>query len=459
MSDLIRISTLSAATIGRLIATGTISPVELTSYLFQKIDAYPDKAVFITLTKQRAVREAKQSEARHRAGCPVSPLDGVPIVYKDLVDLEGEVTTAGSNIYRNAPPAKQDATIAANLARAGMISLGKVNLTEFAYSGLGLNPHYGTPNNPHSPQTARVPGGSSAGTGVAIAAGLAPCGIGTDTGGSIRIPASFNGITGYKPSLGRIPDTGIFPLSRTLDSVGPLARSVEDCILLDMVMRGATHTPVIRRALDGITIIVPQTIVLDDLDVAVSRNFEASLARLSANGAKIVRQPMTLFQEVEALGIRHGSLAATDAYVEHQALMESSDIGHIDRRVMQRIMGGKKMSAIDVIILQREHRRLIAKFNKQVGNALIAMPTTPMTAPETAPLDADDDLFNITNLKALRNTRIGNTLDCPGVAIPNGKDANGMPTGFLLSCAQGLDNDLLGYSLVAEHIIRAAPAL
>lgn len=455
MTDLAHISTLSACAIGRLITSGDVDPVALTEHLYDKIDAYEDKAVFITLTKKRAMSEASASAKRHREGKSLSPLDGVPMVHKDLVDLKGEITTAASDIYRNAPPAEADAPVAANMAKAGMVCLGKVNLTEFAYSGIGLNPHFGTPKNPHNKDVAHIPGGSSSGTGVAISAGLAPCGIGTDTGGSIRIPASLNGVTGYKPTRGRIPDEGVFALSRTLDSVGPLARSVEDCVLLDMVLRGAVHTSVKRQSLDGKRIIVPETIVLDDLESAVSENFEASLSRLSAQGAVIDRMPIDLFNRLEQVTRDHGNLTASDAYVEHYDLVESPDIKRIDRRVVARIMAGKKMSAADVTILQRERARAITEFNALLGDALVAMPTTAITAPEIQPLEDNDDVFNEKNLLILRNTAIGNTLNVAGVAMPNGVNSIGMPTSFLLCCAEGRDDMLLGHSLTAEAIIGA----
>lgn len=450
MTDLAVLSRRSASDIGRALAAGEASPVALTEHLLAKIEAAADSNVFLRITRERALAEARASEARLASGRALSALDGVPIAWKDLFDMAGEVTTAASDIYRDAAPAQTDAPCVANVAAAGLVALGKVNLTEFAYSGIGLNPHYGTPANPHSPAVPRAPGGSSSGSGVSVAAGLAPCAIGTDTGGSVRIPASFNGLVGYKSSEGWIDDQGVFALSRTLDSIGPLARSVEDCVHLDAALRGLRQSPVRRRPVAGLSLFVAETIVLDDLDPAVADNFEASLKRLEAAGARIRRGPLDIFARTAELTAEFGSLTAADAYVEHKTLVESDQVNRIDRRVVDRIMGGKGMSAADVISIQRARADLIRQLSVQMGDTLIAMPTTALTAPEIAPLEADDEVFHRVNLKALRNTMIGNFLNLPGLALPNGTDADGMPTSLLISAMAGDDERLLGYGLDLE---------
>ena len=232
----------SAAEIGRLIAKGDLDPVEVAEFFLDRIERDRDNPSFILVTRKRALEEAEASRKRHREGRAAGPLDGVPIAWKDLVDMAGERTTAGSALYADSPPKERDAPIVANLAAAGMVALGKTNLSEFAFSALGLNPHFGTPRNPRDPATPRIAGGSSSGAAVAVAGGLAPCAIGSDTGGSIRAPASFCGIVGFKTSEGRIDKQGVFPLSRTLDTIGPMAHTVEDCVLIDMALRGqSTH--------------------------------------------------------------------------------------------------------------------------------------------------------------------------------------------------------------------------
>ena len=456
MTDLAALSGHTASEIGRALAAGEASPVALAEHLLEKIEAAGDSNVFLRVTRERALAEARASEARLAGGRPLSALDGVPLAWKDLFDMAGEVTTAASDIYRDAAPAEADAPCVANVAAAGMVALGKVNLTEFAYSGIGLNPHFGTPANPHSPSIPRAPGGSSSGSGVSVAAGLVPCAIGTDTGGSVRIPASFNGLVGYKSSEGWIDGEGVFALSRTLDTVGPLARSVEDCVNLDAALRGLRESPVRPRPVAGLSLFVPETIVLDDLDPSVAENFEISLKTLEAAGARITRGPLDIFAKAAELTAEFGSITAADAYVEHCALVDSNQVNRIDRRVVARILGGKGMSAADVISLQRARADLIRQLVELMGDSLIAMPTTAITAPEIAPLEADDDLFHRVNLKALRNTMIGNFLNLPGLALPNGTDVNGMPTSLLISAMAGDDERLLGYGLDVESVLRAA---
>src|SRR5208282_4428358 len=228
----------SAAEIGRLIATRSLDPIEVAQYFLERIERDRGNPSFIVVTRERALKEAAASRKRHREGRPAGLLDGVPVAWKDLVDMAGERTTAGSALFAESAPKQEDAPIVANLTAAGLVALGKTNLSEFAFSALGLNPHFGTPRNPRDPGTPRVAGGSSSGAAVAVAAGLAPCAIGSDTGASIRAPASFCGIVGFKTSEGRIDKRGVFPLSRTLDTIGPLAHTVEDCVLIDVALRG-----------------------------------------------------------------------------------------------------------------------------------------------------------------------------------------------------------------------------
>ena len=453
MVDLEELSSRSAAAVGRALAAGEASPVALVEHLLKKAEADKAGTVFILLTHERAMAEARAAERRLASGQPLSPLDGVPIAWKDLVDLAGQRTTAASNIYRASDPARLDAPVARNATAAGMVTIGKVNLTEFAYSGLGLNPHFGTPANPHSNGIDRVPGGSSSGSAVAVAAGFVPCAIGTDTGGSIRVPASFNGIVGFKPSEKRISNKGVFPLSRTLDTVGPLARSVEDCVLLDVVLRGAVTTGVRRRSVSSLRVCVPEAVVLDDLSPAVEANFRTSINRLEAAGARIVRGPSEIFRKAAQLVRDHGTITAADAYAEHRHLVDGAAVSKIDSRVVARIMGGKVMSAADVITLSRQREVLAAELADFVDDGLIAMPTTAITAPLVEPLEADEDLFHRTNLKVLRNTSFGSFLNLPGLALPNGTDEEGLPTSILICAPGGHDERLLSYGLEIERVL------
>ncbi len=276
----------TATRLGADLRAGRIDPCDLIESTLAAIKASPDQAIFTEVTADRARREALASRARLKAGSPLSPLDGVPCAWKDLFDVEGRVTTAGSRVLESNAPAKEDAALLQAAGRAGLVLVGLVNMTEFAYSGIGLNPHFGTPRNPRDPKTARSPGGSSSGSGVAVAAGLTTLAIGTDTGGSIRVPASFNGVVGYKSSTGRFPMRGVFPLSRTLDTLGPLAQTVEDCVLADAALRGKASSEAARRPLSDLRVFVPETLVFDGCQEAVLVNFERALAALAAAGAR-----------------------------------------------------------------------------------------------------------------------------------------------------------------------------
>lgn len=453
MADLEKIASLSAASVGRALAAGEACPVELAEHLLARCEANVAPHAFIRLTRERALQQAEAAKARITAGRPASALDGVPIALKDLIDLEGEITTAASELRRNAAPAMADAPCAAALDRAGLVFLGKTNLTEFAFSGLGLNPHYGTPANPHDPTTPRVPGGSSSGSAVAVAAGLAPCSIGTDTGGSVRVPASLNGLTGYKSSEGRINKSGVFALSRTLDTVGPLARSVEDCILLDMAMRDVAVSAIRRAEPAALRCLVPETFVLDDLDPAVAANFTRSLDRLAEAGVQIERAPCPIFTKIGEITARYGTLASAEAYADYACILESDDVNKVDARVVARMRPGGKMSAVDLLRVQQARADLQAAFAEYADGRLTLMPTTAHTAPEIAPLEADPDLFHRINLKTLRNTLMGNFLNLPGVALPNGTDALGLPTSLLVSGLADQDERVLGAALAVESIL------
>ncbi len=414
-----------------------------------------DHAIFTSLTTGRARQEAHASARRHREGRTRGPLDGVPVAWKDLFDLAGLPTTAGSRVLANAPPASQDAAVVARLRDAGMVCVGRVNMTEFAYSGIGLNPHYGTPLNPCATDAPRIPGGSSSGSAVAVARGFVPVSIGSDTGGSVRIPAAFNGIVGYKASGGRYPMDGVFPLSRTLDTLGVLCRCVFDAVLVDAALRGAVAPSAFRRPLVGQRLLVPRNVVFDDMEPAVATNFDLALARLEQAGARVEHVQMPVLDDVMALIARHGAIAAAEAYVLHRGRVDAAEASAMDRRVVGRVRLGAKVSLTDYITLlqTREHfiRQSAGSFE---GGALVVFPTVPQTATRIADLEADDELFGRTNSRALRNTMLGNFLDWCGISLPTGLDPNGLPTALLLSGRPGGDDELLSVGMAAEPIVR-----
>jgi aspartyl-tRNA(Asn)/glutamyl-tRNA(Gln) amidotransferase subunit A len=450
----------SASQLSTLMCAGLISAEEVAEQTLAAIAACDDQAIFTRLTEERARSEAHAAARRLREGRPASALDGVPIVWKDLFDLEGITTTAGSRVLEGDPPAKADAPVVARLTDAGMVCVGRANMTEFAYSGIGLNPHYGTPRNPHGRGDARAPGGSSSGSAVVVARGLAPVAIGTDTGGSVRIPAAFNGIIGYKASSGRYPMAGVFPLSQTLDTLGVFARNVGDAIAVDAAMRGlVAFGSAHKETVAGLRVIVPTNVVLDDCDPAVMHNFEAALARLQHAGASIERGPMPVLDEILALSARHGAIAAAEAYALHKARVEGPDVGRIDRRVAKRIAQASTMQMVDYIAIMQARSRLMDQTSQILqGRCLVAMPTVAHTAPSIAALEADDDLFVRVNAKTLRNTMLGNFLGWCGVSFPSGVNEAGLPTALLLSGAPNADDRLLSVSLAAQEIIRAPAA-
>lgn len=444
---------LSVAALSRAYLIGEADPVAVTETCLARIEAAKDSAIFIKATPERALREAEAARARWQAGRPASPVDGVPVAWKDLFDMKGEVTTAASGYYRHAPAAEADSPVVARLAGAGMVALGKTNLSEFAYSGLGLNPHFGTPLNPFDRETPRAPGGSSSGSAVAVATRLAPVAIGSDTGGSIRVPAAFNGIVGAKSSEGRIDKTAVFPLSDTLDTVGPLCRTVEDAILLDAALRGVR--PEIGRAdLAGLSFAVCENVFFEDCEDTVVAAVEAAIRRLEAAGARVATVNLPEVTEAARVMADHGTLVAAEAYELHRELVDGPDVEEIDGRVVARILRGKSMSAYDILTLQRTRRRLMASARATLGDTLVLCPTVAHVAPEIAPLDADPELFAKVNLKTLRNTMIGNYLNWPGVALP-AASASPLPVSLLVSAMADADDKVLAAAWAMEETVGA----
>jgi aspartyl-tRNA(Asn)/glutamyl-tRNA(Gln) amidotransferase subunit A len=454
MSDF---SNQTAVALGKGLRKGSVDAVELCEWTLDSIARCDDQSIFIEVLPDRALKEARAARRRTKAGEPLGPLDGVPIGWKDLFDLEGRITTAGSVVLKTSAPASRDAALVTAARRAGMVTIGCLSMTEFAYSGIGLNPHYGTPRNPHGKGSPRVPGGSSSGSGVAVARGLLPIAIGTDTGGSVRIPASFNGIVGYKSSTGHYPMDGVFPLSHTLDTLGPLAHSVEDCIVVDAVLRGLNRPNIRPLSPRNLRVLVPGNVVMEDCEPDVLANFEQVLQRIERAGARIERRDFPAFDDIAALSARRGGLLSAEALHLHWDRVHGIEAERMDPRVAKRIILADKMSAVDLVDILQMRRRLIAETDELIGQALVAFPTTPLTAPEIAPLEADQEQFFKANARALRNTSLGNFLDWCGVSLPSGKDRNGLPTGFLLSAIHGRDRQVLAAAWGVESLVNPAP--
>jgi len=446
----------SIAQLSVLLQSGALDPIALLEETLDAVEVYPDKAIFTVLTKERARAEAEASRRRLREGRSLGVLDGVPIAWKDLFDMAGLPTTAGSRVLADAAPAERDAAVVRALAGAGMVSIGRVNMSEFAFSGLGINPHYGTPRNPAAPAGEhRIPGGSSSGSAAAVAAGLVPVSIGTDTGGSVRIPAAFTGIVGYKASRGRYSMEGVFPLARTLDSLGPLCRTVQDAVWVDAAMRGRPASEALPRAdLAGLSLVIPETVFFDGAEPEVVAAFEAGVERLAKAGARIRREAFPEFAEIFAVMARHGALVTAEAFVLHRERIKGEAAAGMDPRVVKRTLLGEKITLADYLETQAARERLTAAVEARLGpESLLISPTLPHDAPLTQPLVDDEELFFATNGKTLRNTLVGNFLDWCGVSLPCGTGAAGMPAGLLVSGPRGSDARVLAVASVVEGLV------
>ena len=373
--------------------------------------------VFLSHYGEAVRLQARHADAMRAAGVDLGPLAGMPISIKDLFDVAGETTRAGSIVRQSAEPAAADAAIVRRLKGAGAILVGRTNMTEFAYSGIGINPHYGTPANPWDRANRRIPGGSSSGAAISVTDGMAIAAIGTDTGGSIRIPSALTGLTGFKPTASRVPQDGCFPLSFSLDSIGPLAASVECCALVDAAIAGETPLPLPAMPASGLRLGVAQTLVQDGLEDPVGTAFEVALTRLSAAGARLIDLPFTLLASVPQLSTA-GGLAAAEALALHRKDLESRP-QEFDRRVAARILNGAKIGGadyVDLLLARTRYRRkadaLTAPFDA------VIMPTCPRIAPRIADLENDDAAFGEANLAMLRNTALFNFLDRCAATLP-----------------------------------------
>jgi aspartyl-tRNA(Asn)/glutamyl-tRNA(Gln) amidotransferase subunit A len=407
--------------------------------------------VFIHVDKDAAIEAAEAMDRLRKAKAAPSRFAGIPVSIKDLFDIKGQVTRAGSRALDDSPPAHADATVVARLRRAGFIVIGRTNMTEFAYSGIGINPHYGTPKSAWQRSVGHVPGGSSSGAAVSIADGMAYGALGTDTGGSCRIPAAFNGIVGFKPTQRRVPLDGGVPLSFTLDSFGPLARSVSCCAILDAVLADEPVVALRPRPIKGMKLAVPTTIVLDDLDDAVAKTFDRALETLARHGALIERIEVPEFLDIGVMNTK-GGFSAAESYAWHRFLIASKGDVY-DPRVSVRILRGEGMSAADYVDLLGARRSMIARIETRIApyDALV-LPTTANTPPRIADL-ADDKAFTTQNLRALRNPSLINMIDGCSISLPAEREGE-VPVGLMLAAAGGSDRRIFELAAGMEGAIR-----
>ncbi len=383
-------------------------------------------------------------------GVALSPWAGIPVSIKDLFDMAGDVTTAGSTVLRGQPPARGDCAAVVRLRAAGFIPIGRTNMTEFAYSGLGLNPHYGTPLNPFERPRRRVPGGSSAGAAISIADEMSYGALGTDTGGSCRIPAAFCGVVGFKPTARRVPVSGVFPLSQSLDSVGPLAASVACCATLDAVLAGMSTNSLRATGLRGRRFVVPTRYVLDSLDSHVAHSFERAVRDLRVAGAAVSEIALAELEELPAIN-RKGGFPAAEAYAVHREHLESKRELY-DPRVASRILHGREQSAADyreLIRARAELQRRVEERLEEYDAALL--PTVPIVAPLLQELESDEAYLRINQL-VLRNTAVANFLDRCAISVPC-EEPGTAPVGLMLMGASGDDRRLLAIAAAVEMLV------
>jgi len=406
---------------------------------------------FIHVDAEAAIEAAEAMDRLREVKAAPSPFAGIPVSIKDLFDINGQVTRAGSRALDDSAPAEADASAVARLRRAGFIVIGRTNMTEFAYSGIGINPHFGTPKSAWQRSVGHVPGGSSSGAAVSVVDRMAHGALGTDTGGSCRIPAAFNGIVGFKPTQRRVPLDGGVPLSFTLDSFGPLARTVGCCAVLDAVLADEPVKSLQPRPIKGMRLAVPTTVALDELEEAVARTFERALETLSRQGALIERIAVPEFLDVGVMNTK-GGFAAAESYAWHRYLIISH--GNVyDPRVAMRILRGEAISAADYIDLLEMRKSLIARSTVRLApyDALV-LPTTANTPPRIADL-ADDKAFTAANLLALRNCTLINMIDGCAISLPCHREGE-VPVGLMLAAAGGSDRRIFELAAAMEAVIR-----
>jgi aspartyl-tRNA(Asn)/glutamyl-tRNA(Gln) amidotransferase subunit A len=429
------------AELARDLGAGKTTARELVDTALTRI-ADPDlqgRAAFISVNGDAARTAAVEIDRLRRAGRAPSPYAGIPLAVKDLFDLEGEVTTAGSVVLRGEPPAGCDAPAIAALRTQGFIVIGRTNMTEFAYSGVGLNPHYGTPLSAYDRATGRIPGGSSSGAAVSIADGMAALAIGSDTGGSCRIPAAYNGIVGYKPSARRISTEGVFPLSASFDSIGPLANSVACCAAADAIMAGDWDGVIAPREASSITLGVLTTTALDGLDTEVAADFERSIALLSKAGVNFVDAAFPELLELPQLTAK-GGIVAYEAYAHHKDRLAAHGPAY-DPRVGTRLQMAAEMGEADYRAMCKRRGEIIAAFTARMeGLSGLALPAVMNIPPRLHDFATDAEYIRL-NGKSLRNTYIGNFLDACAIAVPMHLPG-APPTGFMVMDSWGRDQNL-----------------
>lgn len=424
---------MSAADLGRGIGSGEISPVDLTETYLAAIDAHPERdRIYSVVTHDRARAEAAAAQARAEAGVRLGPLDGVPVSWKDLFDSAGVATEAGSRLLEGRVPGT-DATVLRNATMAGLVCLGKTHMSELAFSGIGLNPMAAT--SPNINDAGAVPGGSSSGAAASVAFDLAACGIGSDTGGSVRIPSAWNDLVGLKTTSGRVSLGGVVPLCAKFDTVGPLARSVEDCALILAALEGGQAADLEGASVEGMSFAMLDTVVMDDLREGPRAAYDDAVARLRAAGARI--ETVSAPEVAEAMPLS-GILFTSEAYGTWGDVIEAAP-DKMFPPILERFRSGKDFLAADYVAAWHKLDALREIWAARVaGYDAVLMPTAPNLPPDAARLMNDDDYYVTENLLALRNTRVGNLMGLCAVTLPTS-----VPSCGIMLCGQAFGEEKL----------------
>jgi aspartyl-tRNA(Asn)/glutamyl-tRNA(Gln) amidotransferase subunit A len=408
--------------------------------------------IFTRLYEADARASAAAADARLRSGHSLGPLDGKLVSIKDLFDVAGEPTTAGSKLLRDAVPADRDAAVVRRLRAGGAVIVGKTNMTEFAFSGVGINPHYGTPGNSRDP--ARIPGGSSSGAGISVARGFVDIAIGSDTGGSVRIPAALNGIVGFKPTQARVPRDGAFPLSYSLDAIGPLCCSVADALAADTVLSGVEQAPSAARSVRGLRVGIPRGRLFSEVQAEVMHAFDRAVGLLNGAGARVSDEDLDDLLGEPFRIQENGTLVAAEAAAIHQLLAKGNPEAY-DPNVLGRIRGGEAISAANYIRMVQARALLLPRLDARLADFdALLLPTVPMLAPFTDAL-SEAGAFMRANLLLLRNPSVFNFFDLPALSLPV-PTGDGLPVGLMLVGRRNADRELLAIGAAVEALLASA---
>ena len=444
---------MTALELGAGIAGGGIDAVELTEHFLARIDREdPDHDIFIRATPERAIAEATAARDRAKARLRRSPLDGVPMSWKDLVAMAGEPTTGGSPLFAQQPPATRDALLLSRATRGGMVCLGRTNLPEFAFSAMGINPHFGTPPNPFDPETARVPGGSSSGAAVSVSRGLAPAAIGSDTGGSVRVPAAWNDLVGLKTTAGVLSNDGVLPLVRDLDTIGPLTKDVADAAAIFTILAADEPIDLQGASVRNARFLLPE-MLWRDVDDDIADVMERAIERLETVGAQITREEVPELDEVTETFLSFGDLFSATAYAELREKVDAQP-NLVYEQILRRLHLSVGATAVDVIHAWLEIDRRAAAYHARVAPfTAVLCPTSTISPPIIAEVENDAEAYADAQRRIPVNTRTGNLLRLCAVTVPAGL-AHGLPAGLMVYGLPNRDRYILRVAKGVEDALR-----